>query len=296
MLMKIISYVPAVIGLFTIAYFVLSNNSREIKNKVFATLNICASLWLLSLFIADTTDSSSIALIALRAGLFFGQMMFLFFFYFALLFPSPIRIDKKLIYLLSVPIVVSAFLLLTPLGVETVTIHSFGVQPEQTGFLYTFSDLFGLAYLLTGIFILLKKYKSSDSQEKKQIKFVLSGILIATVINVATGLLLPLLEVETEFILFGGFSIFLFSLFVAYAMVKHGFFEIRTLLVRSLAYALSIGTLLLGFIVISLLVSRGLLELNTEFGQQIYYISLSLVLALVFQPVKRYFDKVSSKI
>ena len=212
---KFISYVPAIIGVLSIALFVFLSNPKDWKNRAFSLLNLFGALWLLALFLADTSANPNNALWFLRLALFFGALLFLFLYYFSLIFPRKIKINLSRQFLLSLPALTIAFLSLTPFVVSSVSIQDFGAQPENVSFLYTFSDLIGIFYVVAGVSILLSKYRKSVlREEKNQIRFVLLGLMIAVVINIVTGFALTLLEIKTDLILFGGFSLFIFSLFV----------------------------------------------------------------------------------
>lgn len=297
MLLKFVSYIPAILGLFTIGTFVYINNPKNIKNKIFAALNLFIGLWLFSLFIGDTTHNTFVALWSLRSALFFGEIMFLCFYWFALVFPFKSKINKTRQILYALPVLVIAFLLLTPLGVVSITIQDFGVQPDKIGVLYTFSDILGILYLLIGIGIILSKYRKSNLQEKNQIKFVLFGLSVAIVVNIFTGLVLTLLKIDTDAILFGSVSLFIFSLFVAYTIIKHGFLDVRLIVARTIGYVLTIGTIagIYSGILFGIL-ARFVGTNKLTAAQQLLYIVLAVFLALTFQPIKRFFDKLSNKL
>lgn len=297
MLIKIVSYFPAIVGLLVIGIFVYLNNPKIIKNKIFAALNLFTALWLVSLFIGDTTHSGSIALLSLRFGLFFSSIVFLFFYLFSLTFPFPSQFSRLRQLVISIPIIIIALTSFTTLQVVTVSIQYFGVQPEQVGAFYAISDFIGIAYLLMGIGILLMKYRKSSLNEKHQIKFVLFGLSVAIIVNVFTGLILTLLKIDTDVILLGSFSLFIFSLFVAYAIIKHGFLDIKLIVARTVAYLLSVSILVSIYAVIVLTISKlffGGQEINLN--RQMFYLVAAIILGLSGPKVKQYFDKLSNSL
>jgi len=297
MLAKTISYLPAIIGLVLISLFVYLNNPKSTRNKTFALFNVSVAIWQFFLFLADIATNQQFGLWSLRLALFSGQLMFLFFYYFSLVFPFSVQTTIKKQAFYSLPIVFTSILLLTPLGVETVSIQSFGIQPEIIGPAYTLSDILGIVYLLTGMGVIIAKYKKSNAREKNQIKFMLFGLSIAVITNLVTGFVFTLLKVETNLILLGGISLFIFSLFVSYAIIKHRFFDIKLIVARAAGYVLSLGfviliTALLLFVVTDQL-SAARIPTNV---QQIFFVFTTLVLALLYQPMKRFFDKQTNKL
>ena len=295
---KFISYVPAIIGVLSIALFVFLSNPKDWKNRAFSLLNLFGALWLLALFLADTSANPNNALWFLRLALFFGALLFLFLYYFSLIFPHKIKINVSRQFLLSLPALTIAFLSLTPFVVSSVSIQDFGAQPENVSFLYTFSDLIGIFYVVAGVSILLSKYRKSVlREEKKQIRFVLLGLMIAVVINIVTGFILTLLEIKTDLILFGGFSLFVFSLFVAYAIIKHGFMDIRLIIARTVAYLLLLATLS-GIFAGTLFALTALFfeSQKLDTGVKVVYVIVALVMAFLLQPLKRFFDRITNKL
>jgi signal transduction histidine kinase len=291
-----ISYVPAVVGILSIACFVLLN-ARNSRNKVFALLNFLIAVWLFGLFLANNSHNATLALWFFRLALFAGQLMFLFFYYFSLVFPYQTKINKARQVIYSLPMAIISILLLTPLGVSSVTVTNYVAQSGQVTFLYTFSDLVGIAYLLLGMGIILFKYRKSDIKQRSQIKFVLIGLSIALVVNIVTGEILTLLGVDSSYVNFGGFSLFIFSLFVAYAIIRHGFLDIRLIVARTLAYTLTLGTIAVLYSAIIFGVAARIVDMShVTSGQQLLYISVAVFLSFTFQSIKQFFNKLSNRI
>lgn len=297
MLEKTLSYIPATAGLLSTGFFVLLNNSRDIKNRLFFLANISAALWLMCLFIADTAKVYSVSLWFFRFALFFGQIIFLTFFLFSIVFPYPSNVGRFTKISLSVPMLFLSFVLLTNLGVQSITVGEFGVQPLQVSGVYVLSDIVGIIYLLVASAILLSKYRKSNTRQRSQIRFVLYGLSFAIIVNIFTGIVLTALEIDSQYLSLGGFSLFIFSLIVGYSMIKHKLFDIKFIVVRSLGYLLSLGLILLitSFVIFGFsnwLISQGI-------SQQIrlwVYIVLTLVFSISFQPIKKCFDSLTSKL
>lgn len=298
MFIKFLSYIPAMAGVGIIGLFVLINNPKNLKNKTFFLLTSSISLWLLSLFLADLSTNETVALWVLRIALFMGAIMYFMFLLFAFVFPYRSRISRPAATLISLPILGMALTSLTSLVVPRVSIKEFGVQPEGIGLFYTISDLIGICYLLLGMLVLMYKYRHSNQEQRSQIKFVLLGLFIAIVANSVTGLVLTLLKIDTDLILLGSFSLFIFALFVAYAIVKHSLFDVRPLVARSVAYVLT--TVMIGAtfgVVAFSVIDTALAKIpNSILYQRIIYTVLAVMLVLVFQPTLRFFNRISNRI
>lgn len=295
-MIKFFSYIPAIIGLITIGFFVLLNNIRSIKNILFSALAFFSALWLAALYVGDTTSSVSVALWSLRLGLFFVALMFYFLYLFALFFPYKSKIILIRQIIIAVPFIVTVLSSFSDYQVETVSIQGYGVQPENIGSLYVFSDITAILYTVLAIILLILKYKKSDRLQKNQIKFVVFGVAIALFINIFTGAILPALEINTDLIALGGISLFIFAIFVAYAIIWQGFLDIRSVVARSVAYVLSLGSIASAMALVIYSTTGWLESLGVNTGQlRIYYVVIAVILAIFYQPVKSFFDKLTNK-
>lgn len=296
MILQFISYIPAIVGVMSIGIFVFLN-ARNLQNKFFALLNLFIALWLICLFVGGITDSQTVALWALRSGLFFAAIGFLLFFYFALLFPYKTKISIGKVAFYSLPIIVAAALSFTPYVAPGVRLDGGAMEPVGAGFLYAFTDIISIAYLVAGIALLLGKYKKADERQKKQIHFVLIGLIIALVVNIVTGEVISGLQVDSAYVDIGGFSLFIFSIFVAYAMIRHGFLDIRFIVARTFAYSLSLGSIAAIYSALVFGVLSQLMDFSrTSRGEQIVYVVVAVFLAFTFQPIKQFFDRLSNRI
>lgn len=293
---NLLSYIPSIVGLISIGIFVLLNG-RNIRNKVFALFNFLIAIWLAGLLSANLSHSVDVSLWFFRSALLFSSLGILMFYYFALLFPYSTRttLKKQIIY--SIPLLVVSFISLTPFVVSTVKVSNFITEPQNVGFLYVFSDIVSTAYILIAAAILFFKLKKSDAKQKKQVKFVLIGLLIAVAVNVFTGYILTLLKINTDYINFGGFSLLAFSLFVAYAMIRHGFLDIRLIVARTMGYIFSLSTIATIYSVILFGILSRFLDLKAGSSiDQYVYVILAVFLSFTFPPIKSFFDKLSNRL
>lgn len=299
MLIKNIAYIPAIIGLLLIGLFVLSNNPKNIKNRVFALFNFLASLWLLSLYVSDIAKDEWVALWGLRFGLFFGQLVPLAFYYLVLVFPHRSSFNKLHQIIFGLAYVFIAFLSFTPLNVSTVKLLEFGVLPTEVGPLYTVSDFLSLILVLVGLGILIRKYRGTkEKTEKGQLRLMLIGVAVVIIANVVSGMiLLSLFEVDSAALLLGDFALLVFSCLVAYAMVRHRLFDVRLIVARSVAYILSLGILTATTVIVVYALSASTFsELLSASSLAFIYAVIAVVLSIAYQPLKKFFDRVTNKI
>ena len=294
---KIISYIPSIIGVTLVGFFVYLSSSKNIQNIIFSIVNFLTSIWLFFLFLTDISSNESVAIWLLRLALFVGTFVFMAFFLFAIVFPRKSNISNNKIVVLLFPGIITAFVSLTSLVVKTVSIDNYSVQPKLTGPLYVVTDFISIFYLVLGIIILMTKYKKSNSKEKKQIQFVLYGLSIAIIMNLFTGVLLTYLNIDSEYVFVGGLSLLVFSLVVSYSIIKHKLFNVRLIVAKVVAYSLLLGSTALIFALIVIIVPASIIgEDPPNLGRQLYYTVAAVMLAFGFQPLKRFFDRLTNKL
>jgi signal transduction histidine kinase len=297
-LTSILIYFPAIIGLFLIGLFVLLNNPSGIKNRVFFAFNVFGGLWILSQFIASNTVDPTSTLWAFRSVLFFGQMAPLMFYYLALVFPSAQNIHKNRQIIFGSVYSLIALLSFTSLNVAAVEIIDNGVLPTETGILYDLSDLLSVLVVVLGIVILIRKLKrAANINEKKQIKAMILGISIVVIGAVTSGIvLLRIFKSDSWGLLLDIYSIVIFSSIIAYSMVKHQTFEIRSIVSRAVAHVLSLTTLIAIYASILLIGTQ-----NIEAVQKSAFLNSALtflgaiIVAFSYNPLKRSFNQLTNK-
>ncbi|HRQ86864.1 MAG TPA: HAMP domain-containing sensor histidine kinase, partial [Candidatus Saccharibacteria bacterium] len=124
---------------------------------------------------------------------------------------------------------------------------------------------------------------------------VLLGMVVSSFTGLFFNLVLPLFE-EYRFVQLGPASAVFFVAMVGYAMVRHRLFDVRLAIVRSSAYFLVLLFLIGVYFVLAQLAANILGVSGSSTRQLAVNILLTLVIALIFQPVKRLFDKVTKRI
>lgn len=152
-----------------------------------------------------------------------------------------------------------------------------------------------LAYLVAASRILIIEQKSHVASRESHVGLILIGICLSAVVGVVCNLIFPLFDIY-NFVLIGpaGASIFVFT--VAYSIIRHRLFDVRLAVVRSAAYALSIVTIGCIYLLAAFAASELFLEKSIDFGGSVVYITISLLLVFLFQPIGHFFDRITGKI
>ncbi len=293
---KIAAYVPNISFLVFILFLVLKQNKRQLMNIYFSLITIGLIWWLLFLFIADSTSSYGIALSSVRAGILGPLFVPPSFYLFSKVFPRQLNVVSRCDYLMFLPALLMAFLIPTDYNVSSIMINSWGVSAES-GPLYSLFSLYFVLMIILASVNFAKKYKKSSLREKSQILYVISGFVISTICLLVSNVLLVGMGVS-QYGVFGLFSIWFFVGFTGYAIIRHGLFDVRSAAVRTFAYFLSLITLSAVYYGLAYAISAVLFhgDYSSYLSVGPINVALALLLAFIFQPVKRFFDKLTNGI
>ena len=279
-----------------LGFLVLFQNTKIIVNRIFFIMVISAVLWMLSSYFTDTAPVDT-RLIWAKLAFVFPIITVCSFALFAKLFPSKIILaidDAK--YIITAGMI-GTVLVMTDSVVSGIVITSSStiIQP---GLLYLPYILFVSSTLLIGMRALFLNVKEGELRQLAQVRLIVVGFTVAFVWVLLANVLFPLLWESVDTPKFGPIGTVIFIAATAYAMVRHGLFDIRLAAVRSITYILSLLVLAGTYYAVAYLVSVAFFqgEVSSSFSLSPLNILLALALAFIFQPIKRFFDKTTDKI
>lgn len=137
--------------------------------------------------------------------------------------------------------------------------------------------------------------KSKDAHTLQTIGF---GLTVSLPLIVVLSFILPVLTGNFVYTQFGITPIILLVAAIFYSAIKHRLFDIRAAAVRSLTYALVLLTLSATYYLLAYLLSQLVLggKVTDAVSISPVNIFLALLLAFLFQPIKRFFDRITDKI
>ena len=291
-------YIPTIIGLIVIGIFVFLSGSKNKVNQVFTLFVSLLVAWLVCLFVADTTDLSENALFFIRAAIVFSSIYVPVFLYFAHIFPSYRSLNRAKAALLCVVPAIMVGFAYSDLMISKVAIRPWGAEVTGSGIMYSLQGLYVLLYMAGAFVVLLKKGRRARGKERSQLYLVSSSIGFVLVANIVTQTILPVLGVGQYAVLIGVPAFLVFIAGIAYSILKHKLFDIRGIVARSVTYILVILTISMVYGLIAFTLVGGAVFNNTKLplAQQAFYAILAVLLAFTFQPIRRFFQRVTDKI
>jgi signal transduction histidine kinase len=222
--------IPTVLFLFL--GFVVLANKRDLTGYLFFSFVISLVAWIVSLYAYITINNIALLQWVGRFNFASGVLLFVFFFFFTYKFP--VQISRYPFWFRFL-----VFLDITAILVLTQFTHLISLREHITdngGRLTDFGTLYYVyvahlaIFALASIVTLIRKLKKNLKDiEKTQIKLILWGFLISTILILSTNILLPLLG---DFSLqgFGPLSSTVLVVFTAYAIIKYKLLDIRVII------------------------------------------------------------------
>lgn len=270
---------------------------RDVRNRLhqsFFGLALASAMWVVTnLVFAVVNDNAlqySIALLSYGAA----GLLALFFLRYCLLL-ARVKIKGSVLVILTLVGIGVSFASVLPdvVGYGVTTDNRVQTNPIALG-LY---GLYLLGFLGAGVAVLVWAGRRAKGVERNRITIVLTGLVMAAVVGVFFNLILPFLG-NYDFVKVGPVATLILVATSTYAIVRHRLFDIKLAAVRGFAYIGVLLTLSLIYYLLAFLLSTLILGTQTTDVISVgpVNIFMALVLAFAFQPIKRFFDKVTNDI
>lgn len=292
------------ISFVTFLYLLITGLIVLVKNhKNFVNLSLSLALtslafWTLGVAGLTTSfgDSELYGRLIFVAAAFGLQGLYLFAYFVT---PSSLVSVKKILTpLLSILVMLGmGMAALSPLVVSNVTVSKEGGLPEPTfGPLYPLFILWALILGIATAVLLVKNYRHSHGLRRLQAQTILFGISIAVGIGLLTNVVLPAFLRSSDSATFTPLSMIILSASLSYAVLRHRFLDIKLVVARSIGYVFAIVVLIASYALVTyFFVERIFTQLDSRLIQQAVDISLLVFVALTFNPIKKFFDKLTNR-
>lgn len=277
---------------------VLFQQPRQAIGRHFFLLAISIAGWTMSnaLFTDNVDESTRFSIALVSYG--FAAILALGFLLFCMDLSTK-KYSKSIAAMTSVAGIAVAVVSMIP-GVVAHGVDGLTVLTRGSGL-----AVYGVTLLLflgAGLWLLIDALKIIRSQKHRdRIAVVLLGLCVGVAIGVSFNLIMPLLG-NYSFVQFGPLGSMVLVIACAYAIVKHGLFDLKLAAARTAAYVLTLGLLALIYVIVTIVVSSWIVRYSASSRVPItsdlsaVNITTTLGLVFLFQPVKQFFDKLTSKV
>lgn len=283
----IVVVVSAILGM--ISYY---NNPKSATNRMVGFFSITMIAWAITMYATLHPPEENLRLLLIRLSMLAAIAMSTAVLFLSHTIPS---MKFKLSLKKTSALLIMAFLGMTtamsPYMFTHLEMQGGNIEPVAGPGMLMFL-ITGLGYSISGIFILLKKYRLSVGIQKQQLLFVLIGITLMHILLITANFVIVLLFKSSFFISFGPFFTLPFLISVFYAITRHKFLEIRLVVIRAISLTLLIG--------IAAALYAGALYSFADFipesNKHNFNFILTVILALSLHSIKKIIEKGTEKL
>ncbi|OGE64626.1 hypothetical protein A3J13_01565 [Candidatus Daviesbacteria bacterium RIFCSPLOWO2_02_FULL_36_8] len=278
------------LGLLT--YF---KNPRSATNILFALLSTILGAWAVSNYFSLHAADLPSTLAWIRIVLSIVTPMWTVLFLLVLVFPGDeLKVNKVLFGFLILYTILTSGVALSPYMFTSITGTLANPQPVP-GPGIALHAVLAIGSLIACSFVLIRRFRKAQGRLRSQLKFFLFGIVISFSLLILTNFVLVNVFQNTSLVVFGPFFTLILVGSISYAIVRHRFLDIRLIVARTVAYV-SLLTILavvysLGFFVIGDFIIG-----VTGRGQLVVSTALAMIIALSFQPLRNFIERLTDKI
>jgi signal transduction histidine kinase len=285
-----IFYWLSIFGIVLFGVLVLLRQRKPVFVN-YSIFSFSLALWLVCQLFASPHSNAKLWL---GLGFIAIDLLVSAFLLFAYSYENNKKFPKKYIPLLLVPIILFGGFSFSSLMASPVT-NSSGVLILNPGSLYYVQNAVLLVYLGIGVGILSAKYKNFAALQKNQLLLILGGFCQFLIVNIVAGLIfinnspVQTLRPISALVMVG---------IISYTVAFRKLFDIRLIVLRALVYISTVASLgfIYGFVVFGFV--GKIIFKNHPFNtaEQIVYTLLAVILAFTFQPIQRFFNKITNRL
>jgi signal transduction histidine kinase len=201
-------------------------------------------------------------------------------------------VSLKTTFYILIPSIIMAAIIVQP-GVFISDISTVTRSVQLVSVSYALFAFIFISYTMLAMVLMFRR--AIRSKRFRRFKLLSFWFTICLIGGGYFNLVLPGLGYY-QFIGLGPLFIFIMVSTVFYSIVRHGLFDIRFAVVRTVTYILSIISLAVLYLLVILVVFNTFLGQTSSVSQITLNVMLTLVLAFAFQPIKQFFDKFTSRI
>jgi len=294
--LALVTFMGIEIVFVAFAILIIRSGLKDSVNRSFLYFLIAFAIWAASNYVSNLTFLPLDTLLTLNRILFFVSVVGLSA---LLLFITRVTHQRPTRFTVvgaTALVILGSIVSFLPDTITSVYVDQLAVVGVEFGTLSLvyFASVVGISAAV--LFRLLKgtHQRSMVERSRARVLFVSIGVAIATIL--ATNVLIPLAFNNFGFTLIGLFAGMFIIGGVSYGIVRHGMFDIKRAAVRSVTYSLVLATLAVLYFIFAFLISTLFDNAIVSSTQAISGVFISLTLALIFQPIKRFFDTITGKV
>lgn len=300
--MPVVLLFIAAVSLIALVTVVIMAQHRERLHYFFALFMVASAVWALGLASFLLVRNSELAY--LSAVVYYIAAAVIVYALLLLVISIPARrqdeenkiVINRSAFFLAIPILVMIIFAILPNGL--IKVVNIGAQNTATLQMTTYSiyTFVFLTYSTVSSFLMFYKLRrANDPKYRRQLLYIAGSSLFGIGFGSFFDLILPLLG-NYYLIWVGPLCGIPVVVTMFYSILRHGLFDIRRVVIRTVTYILSIITLAGIYYLIVFAISELFVKQSGSFEQNIISAGIAIILAFAFQPIKRFFDKLTNRV
>ncbi len=288
-------YMPSIIGLVVIAIMTFSASDKKRENLFFGITSILISLWLLLQYSAQIMGKTSGALLLIRLTIAISVWVAIFGSAFVYKYYGD-HVKNRFWLIHGALGGLFSFLSLTDRVIVDAWGDISGVVIKEASYLYYVIILYVLLIFIFPVARLLAStLKSKDLKTRSKNLSLVFGISQGIVFSIIGSVFFGE-SATAQFLI--TYSMLLMCVIIFFSIIKYGLFDIKLAAVRTAGYLLTVAVMAIFYVVSAYSLSLLFFKENVTTGvsSSPINVALALVLALIFQPIKNFFDKLTNNI
>jgi len=274
-----------------VGLLVYFKGKKKLVNRLFFLMMLSPALWSLILFFAILFSND----ILVKVSMVFGLFGSFFFYQFCKAFS---QVEKKLtinfILLLAIfPILMAIVILFSSAITRDTVFHVNGFLELTLGSQNYLFYIYHLVFIILGIYILFKGYKSSTGLRKLHFQYLFTGLGIILLFFIITNSIFPIFGLY-QFVSMSPLAFLILAFFFLYIISRYRLMDIKLVIRRAIIHFISIVIILFLYIYL-LIVSQKYFVEQYEWSEQTSTIVLVLVIVLTIEPLRRFLYKIVDK-
>ena len=270
---------------------VLYKNPKNPLHITFATFLVSVSLWAISIAFFRMAKFENTALFWDKMIYLSGSVAPVTVFFFSYILVNR-KMPPKIITAVLVAIssaFVAVLLFFTNTWIKAIILNDAG-NSVHLGTSYLAWGIYLAVVYNAGLLMLIKGLKKSKGFAAIQIKYVLMAAVLPMIMGIIPNVILPYFGNYT-LIFLGPFVNAAMALIILYAIRKHRLMDIRDVLIKTLTQLISVIALAAVFAWLVLRSASTLFGWNLKEGEMIILSLLTVIAAIVLQPLKEFIEK-----
>ncbi len=285
-----------IVALAILSIAVLIQKAKSETSITFAALAGSVAIWIIANYVSNNINlEPSVALTANYFVFFFSYFTAVNLLHFTISLTQD-KTARKVFKAAYLPITLVGLMSFTPLVPA-------GVELQDKVYAVKFGDglpvyFIFLLSIISSIFVVLaRNIKRSSGTEQQRLRTIRKSFTFSLPLLVLMLFILPVATGSFELTNIGILPMAAFVGGMYYAVFKHKLFDLRFVVIRSLGYIFSIGLILAVYAFISTEISRYVFTSSEDAGlRTLVNVLLVVFAAISYEPVRKYFNRISNKI